>query len=404
MKIAYVCADPGVPVFGRKGCSIHVQEVIRALRGRGAEVELFAVRTGGEAPADLREVRVHRLRVAPSEGDSAREQALLAANAGWREQFEQAGPFDAWYERYSLWSCAAMEYARECQLPALLEVNAPLIEEQAAHRGLIDAVGAQDTARRAFRSATSLLAVSEEVGRYLEGFREAEGKVEVIANGVNVERFALALEQRRARAVQATGTTVGFVGTLKPWHGTDLLVEAFAGLAAREAEARLLIVGDGPERSHLEAQVASLGLASQVHFTGSVQPEEVPGWLAAMDIAAAPYPGLDHFYFSPLKVYEYMAAGLPVVASRIGQLENLVQDGETGCLVAPGEVAALAEALVTLSRDPALRERLGTAARRRVEARHTWSAVAERILQRASRIPAPAFTAGDLVLATEGSL
>src|SRR5262249_53202779 len=82
----------------------------------------------------------------------------------------------------------------------------------------------------------------------------------------------------------------------------------------------LLIVGDGPERPRLEADLCARGLRELTQFTGSVDSDEVPGLLASMEVAVAPYPKLASFYFSPLKVYEYMAAGLPIVASRIGQL------------------------------------------------------------------------------------
>jgi glycosyltransferase involved in cell wall biosynthesis len=109
-----------------------------------------------------------------------------------------------------------------------------------------------------------------------------------------------------------------------------------------------------------------------------------------MDVAAAPYPPLAHFYFSPLKVYEYMAAGLPVVASRIGQLAELVAEGVNGLLCQPGDPAALAAALGRLRAEPELRNRLGRAARATVLRKHTWDAVARRILRLAGLAPVPA--------------
>src|SRR5262249_30785177 len=127
MRIAYVCADPGVPVYGHKGCSIHVQEVVRGLRGHGASVELFATCLTGEPPADLSEVPAHPLPAVPRGEPALRERAAVAANDGLREALRRDGPFDLVYERYSLWSFAAMEHAREARVPGLLEVNAPLV-------------------------------------------------------------------------------------------------------------------------------------------------------------------------------------------------------------------------------------------------------------------------------------
>lgn len=163
MRIAYVCADPGVPVFGRKGCSIHVQEVVRALRARGATVELFATRFDGDAPRDMDARLIHKLPDLPGDGLAAREQAALAANRETTAALARECPFDMIYERYSLWSYAGMEYARATGVPGSLEVNAPLVEEQATHRGLVDRAGAERVAERVFNAATSLLAVSEEV-------------------------------------------------------------------------------------------------------------------------------------------------------------------------------------------------------------------------------------------------
>ncbi len=378
-RIAYVSADLGVPVFGRKGCSIHVQEVLRALARCGARLELFTTSAEGEAPEGLEQVRLHALPRAAKSDPAAREQAEFAANSELRRQLERAGPLDLVYERYSLWSVAAMEFAREVSVPGLLEVNAPLIDEQAEYRVLVDRVCAERAAERVFGAATALLCVSDEVAAYLEGFPCARGKVHVVSNAVNPERFPV--DGKPALAVPPGVFTVGFVGTLKTWHGLPLLVEAFALLHARRPGARLLIVGDGPELDKLRADVNTRGLTEATHFTGAVANGQVPGLLAAMDVAVAPYPNLARFYFSPLKVFEYMAGGVPVVASRIGQLEKLIEPGVNGLLVPPGDAPALAAALERMCLEPELRKRLGRAGRATVLGKHTWDKVAQRILQ-----------------------
>jgi glycosyltransferase involved in cell wall biosynthesis len=373
MRLAYVCADPGVPVYGSKGASVHVQEVVRALRQQGASVTLFAARVGGEAPADLADVRLVALPKLPKGDVAQRERDALAANADLRARLLHEGPFDAVYERYSLWSYAGMETARQLGAPGLLEVNAPLIEEQRQHRDLVHPDEAQAVAQRAFGAATALLPVSSGVADYLKSFPGIARKLHVTPNGVDPTRF---LPHRP----DPETFTVGFVGTLKPWHGVCTLLEAFATLERRLPSARLLIVGSGPEQARLEAEATRLGLADAVSFTGAVAPARVPELLARMDVATAPYPALEGFYFSPLKVYEYMAASVPVVASGIGQLESLIEDGVNGLLCAPGSAVHLSAALTILAENPPLRRSLSEAGRDTILRSHTWHKVAERIL------------------------
>ena len=378
MRIAYVCTDQGIPVFGRKGCSIHVQEVVRAMLRAGAEVELFTPRPEGPRPVGLESVPVHPIPTAIQKHPDDRERAAFQANESLRLDLERNGPYDLVYERYALWGYEGMDYAQSRRVPGLLEINAPLIDEQARHRVLVDRSRAEWVAHRAFGNATALIAVSREVAGYLTEFPDAARRTQVVPNGVDPGRFPDNLEPSRPGE---PGTfTVGFVGTLKPWHGLLTLVRAFDRLHAIDPGVRLLVVGDGPERARIEGDLRARGLGDSARLTGSVAPDEIPGLLASMDAAVAPYPSLGRFYFSPLKVYEYMAAGRAVVASRIGELDALIEPDVSGLLCTPGSPVELADALLRLRRDPALRDRLGRAARERVRCSHTWDATVCRIL------------------------
>lgn len=391
-RIAYVCADPGVPVFGQKGCSIHVQEMLRAFREAGLEITLFACRLGGSPSADLRDIPVRLIPQATAAATVDRERQAMDANSVVRGLLEEAGPFDWVYERYSLWSHAAVEFAADTGTPSVLEVNAPLIEEQAAHRGLVHRTEAEEIARRVFSRASAIAAVSDGVAKYVRAVGGSKTRVRVIPNGVDPRRFTECQPAPSPWEETSNPFVIGFVGTLKPWHGVHFLVSAFDEVHRRCSSARLLIVGDGPLRAEIEGSLEARGLRDASHFTGAVNPEEVPSWIARMDVAVAPYPAMEGFYFSPLKLFEYMAAGRAVVASDIGQISGVLEDGVTGLLCTPGEPVSLAACLLKLESDPSMRRALGAAARARVLGRHTWSDVATQVLSLAgnSRTESPA--------------
>jgi glycosyltransferase involved in cell wall biosynthesis len=378
VKIAYVNADPGVPVFGNKGSSLHVREIVTAFLKHGARIDLFTSPTEGRKPPGWEDVDIHELPPISKAGGSAREQAAYDANEVLFATLEKSN-YDFVYERYSLWSFAGMEFARENQIPGVLEVNAPLIQEQSTYRELHNESLAHEVAGRAFSAATALVAVSEELAAYLGCSGVPQEKVQVIPNGINPHRFRGDVSP--VMPGEPGQCTVGFVGSLRPWHGLNVLIEAFARVTARDSGYRLLVVGDGPERAHLESEIRGRKISDSTHLAGAVPAGDVPAYLASIDIAVAPYPPLPNFYFSPLKVYEYMAAGCAVIASRVGQLQTLIEHGQTGWHVPPGDACALAEAIVYLKERPDLRAKLGNAARKTVMKDYTWDAVAERIFR-----------------------
>ena len=383
-RVAYLSADPGVPAFGTKGASVHVQEIIRAFQNRGGTVRLYTARTDDHVPNDLHDLPVTHVPVDgladrqadkkfPQEQRTARREQRQITAAQEMATRAIADGADVVYERYSLFSTAVAQVSTALGIPGVLEVNAPLIDEQATHRHLVDADGALNALRTQVAAAAVVACVSEPVARWvLEHCPEAAEKVRVTPNGVNTTRIA------PTEVSTSSDPVVLFVGTLKPWHGVEVLLEA-AALAQESWTVR--IVGDGPQGPALAQQAAQLGLT--VDFRGAVAPGDVPAALAGAAVAVAPYPVLDEEtgqYFSPLKIYEYAAAGLPVVASRVGQVPTIVQDGQNGLLVEPSDPAALAVAIDALVADPRRARELGLAGRAMVESAHSWDSVLDKIL------------------------
>ena len=169
-------------------------------------------------------------------------------------------------------------------------------------------------------------------------------------------------EARRALGLPADAFVVGALGRLVPVKGFDVLVAALPAVAAAVPSARVLLVGDGPERAALQAQAAACGVGQRLHVTGATA--EIARALAACDVLAAPSrnEGMGR------ALVEAMALGVPVVAAAVGGIPAVVGDGEGGRLVPAGDEAALAEALVELGVDHGLRAKLAAAAPARAEA------------------------------------
>lgn len=361
MRVVYLCADRGIPLLGTKGASVHVRSLAAALAGRGNEVTLACRRLDGDnAPPSA--VRVEQL--PPGEEEQA----------GWIKTLLEGTTADVLLERYSLHSGPGLQAAKRLGVRYVLEVNAPLVEEAVRYRGLTDTAAYLERERSLIAASDRIIAVSSGIRAHALASGAAASRVRVIPNGVDLALFRRAGRERVWADLGLAGkTVVGFAGSLKPWHGVLDLVAAFACLTGR---VHLLLVGDGPEAAAVAAAGARRGLNGRVTMTGSVPHSSVPDYLSAMHIGVAPYLPQERFYFSPLKVAEYMAAGLPVVASDQGDLAATL--GGAGLLVPPGDTARLAGALRQLVGDERARLSMGRAARARAGGL-SWRRVAWRV-------------------------
>jgi glycosyltransferase involved in cell wall biosynthesis len=392
MRIAYLSCDFGVPVFGTKGASVHVRETVAALRGLGHVVKPFLANLAspdGEARDDYTEM--------PLGGGAADVLALLAQEDAiggshllkeWRSlQFAeyaqkllmpelQAFRPDFIYERYALFAYAGLELARALKVPLLLEVNAPLAEEQATYRELVLRRTAERLEARIFRAADAVIVVSRELAAYALRLGVPDDRIEVLPNGVNetlMDPAADGAAVRRRYGIDGK-RVVGFVGSLKPWHDLDTLLAAARLLHETDERYHLLVVGDGPRMDSIRSRAEP-----HVTCTGAVPYEHVPACLAALDVAVVPLARDGHSYFSPLKLYEAMAVGRPVIGARIGEIADAIVEGQTGLLYAPGDAEDLARCVREVLDMPGAGAQLGIDARRWVVANRTWGGNARRI-------------------------
>ena len=212
---------------------------------------------------------------------------------------------------------------------------------------------------RADRVTATGMRLAEVTLRYMP----PDTDVDVIPYGVDLDRF------RPQEREPHDELAVGSVGRLSPEKGLKYLLRAMPEVTRHQAGVRLLLAGDGPERRSLERLAARLGLADRVEFTGEVPHEQVPRMLARMDVFAMPSTW-EGFGVAAL---EAAAIELPVVASNIHGIPDVVDDGVTGILVPPKDVAALSQAIVRLLRDADERRRMGRAGRSMVAARYSWA-------------------------------
>lgn len=369
------------------GQAVHIRALQRALRELGHEVREFAL-VARDAGAS-RPKRFSPWGLVSRAPRWVRELAEYAYGPLARGALIRAGrEFDAGvlYERYAFGNTAGLTAARRLRIPLVLEVNSPMVLELSRTRGLSMPRMAAHMERHVFRNADLVCVVTEVLRGMLLELGVSSERLLVTPNGVTPELYAHPDRAAARRALGLTeaerGCVLGFVGYYRAWHRLDLVLDALA--TASLAGARLVLVGEGPAHAELARRAQDPGLAGRVHFAGPRAHDEIPALLAAFDVALLP---AINPYASPLKLYEYLAAGLAVVAPDQPNLRECLSDGDNALLVPPGDGAALAAALTRLASDADLRARLGARARATIVERDlTWRGNARRVVAAVERL------------------
>lgn len=386
MRILYVALDQQVP--GTLGGSVHVRAVAEGLAALGHEVHVTAT-PGGPWPAGP----VHWHAMSPPFGRAA----LRWTRAGAVTALARRVGAQVIMERYYNFGGEGVLAAQRLGVPSVLEVNAPVIDYPGSAKARIDRALLLEPMRRwrDYLCRRTDLFVTPNVQilpAWLDRTRVLEAEW-----GADVDHFRPDATGPLPFQRDPNRVLCVFAGAFRSWHGVVQLSAALARLHA-QGEQRLgaVFIGDGPERAAAERAARDV---PGVTFTGAVPHDQLPQCLAAADIGVAPFDPAKHkplalgFYWSPLKIFEYMSAGLPVVAPRLPRIARLVEDGDEGLLYDSDDPRTLDAALVRLT-DASLRARLGANARARAVADYSWRAHCAALDRRLRTLVADAMPAG----------
>lgn len=395
LRIAYLRSTPS-PGSAAGGAATHINGFVNASSQLGADVRVIS----NDYIAGLDETKL--ILVDPEPVGTTRAAFDLRNNlifsAGVLSEIKN-NPVDLIYQRYGRFTWAGVEASLRARVPLFLEYNGSevWIGKHWDMSGMIPLL--ERFERLNLNAAARIFVVSEVERRNLLRMGIADEKIIVNPNGVDTEKFRPGIGGEAARhelGISEDEILAGFVGTFGPWHGVLTLAEAIT-LLPDDRHVRFLLVGAGRFRDEVERIIRAAGRADRVIFTGHLEHGRVPPLLDACDILLSPHVPLEdgsEFFGSPTKLFEYMAMGKAIVASRLGQIGDVLTDEESGLLVEPGNARQLAEAILRLSESLDLRERLGSAARRAAVERHTWKQNAQRVMAQ-YLLPLPVGKVGD---------
>lgn len=381
MRILYHHRTRGRDVEG-----VHIRGVVGALRGLGHEVAVMSF-----PGADPEQEQAHG---AAQRGGRGRLGALVSRMPGvlfealelgynlvtlvrMRRAFARFRP-QLVYERYSLFLFATVWLARRRGIPVVLEINDSALVERV--RPLWLKPLARRIERWCLRRATGLVFISSYFREQAEAAYGVIAPAVVSPNAADLARFDPARHDReRLRAERGVAGRVvcGYVGAFVHWHGVNGFVEAVAARLAEVPELVLLLVGDGRDLPEVRALVQAHGLDGRILLPGRVPHHEIPSWIACMDYAVLPD---SNHYGSPVKLFEFMAMGVAMVAPDYAPVAEVVSDGRTGWLFPQRRLQACVQRVLELAARPEERQRVGAAAREYIVRERQWRNNAEQLL------------------------
>jgi glycosyltransferase involved in cell wall biosynthesis len=287
------------------------------------------------------------------------------------------------YERNAFFLFAGAYLAKKYKVPYIVEVNEVAGEERVRKQFLVNL--AKSIERYIFKRAGAIIVVSDFLKEKIRERGISGTKIYVIPNGVDPALFNPAKVHNHLRkqwGIDKHTVVLGFIGWFVAWHNLELLIETF-GQIAKNKKVVLVLIGDGVLKERLQQIAQDCGVKNKVIFPGAVPYEQVPEYIATMDICVIPG---SNEYRSPIKLFEYMAMEKPVVAPRLKPIQDVIQDREEGILFSPNDRESLKESLIFLIDCQEKRKIIGQNARNKIIAKHTWRQNAEQIVEIALKI------------------
>jgi len=299
--------------------------------------------------------------------------------------------------RLEAYTLSSIYLANKKKIPVIVEADGPVAYEKMkyqnqfkTHQGLVDYFEVA-----ALKKSWLSFTVSNQLKKYFTAKGVSEDSIHVIPNGADADRFRpdFPCDDLKQQYQLRNNLVVGFVGSFHYWHGVENLTKIILETTQNHTNVKFLMVGDGgPLKTSLEKFIKRSGLTHRVHLTGLLKHEEIPRYIAAMDIVLAPYPKLEFGYYSPVKLYEYLSSGKAVVSSKMGQIGEVIRDGNNGFLCEPDNIPQMNNKIAELIRNPHLIKKVGEQARKDVLKDYTWmkrgeqlSALCEEVVTKSKR-------------------
>jgi glycosyltransferase involved in cell wall biosynthesis len=390
VRILFLALD--VDICGRAGDSTHVRELASSFSKLGNSVALIGFtpeETLELVPAMAREMGVSIF--------IPKERGNLAVLRFCRRLVKEFKPSVIYERRFSPKISGTL--SKITGVPSMVEINGIIEEERKLLEGEQKSVSLLDKIKRRvrkyfFRSADGIVAVSEGIARTLiDEYGVLAPNVHVVHNGANTDLFRPLDRKECIEKLDLDPSLryICFSGNLAPWQGVEYLISAVPQLIDEFEELRVLIVGDGAQREDLETLAGELGVGEIVQFCGFRPYREVPLFIGAAEVCAAPFRGIERntkLGMSPIKLYEYMSCARPFVTTSAWALDEGIAENEICVLVEPDRPDELAGAVADLMRRREKAKEMGERGRVIAEREYSWMAVASRIvgiLQEVSR-------------------